>query len=731
MVTIISNTYNELGELVNKDLADGYEDIDYTYNIRGWLTKINNLSDGTQKLFEMDLEYDNAPSGHKTYNGNIGATVWKNPYESMMNRYDYDYDEMNRLKLADYSNGGASNMGFDVTGLLYDLNGNIKTLLRKGNDEYDNPNVTIDNLSYTYASGNKLSKVTDTSGKTAGFKDGTNQTTEYFYDDNGNMKEDRNKGITSITYNHLNLPKKVIFSASKYIEYTYDASGTKLSQKTVDGGTTKVSDYVGGFVYENNELQFLQHDEGRVVAKRNETGVFDGFQYQYHLKDHLGNVRATFKTVLDDPDNYLATFENDAATKDYEKNYFSRYDEVTRINADIFNHTPGTGKSYSTRLNGTGNEIYGLAKSLEVKPGDVVEAEVWAKYLDPSTTGTPGSSFAQLIQDLSNNASTVVVDAISPGESMPSFLGMLGSNGVQNAGAPKAYLNVVVTDLNYQQIGNTIYKQISTEAEEDGNDITHEHLSVSPITITEPGYVYIYLSNETGSRVEVFFDDFTVTHTNTDIVKKDDYYPFGLSFNSYSRPSSTPQTFRFNGKERDETTGWDDFGARMYNPTIGRWNVIDPAADVLEMSSLYVYSLNNPINFVDFDGELPIFINGNTGPDSERGDESYWNKQLLETIKSSGIANPGATNNDWAFFVDGNRGMVSGRNSNFPSRMSNNGGLSAGARKSAGVVAAKADFETILSKLERDPESGKIIEKIQFILIVEVVHLEKVTLRNY
>ncbi|MCH7415703.1 hypothetical protein MM213_19540 [Belliella sp. R4-6] len=57
------------------------------------------------------------------------------------------------------------------------------------------------------------------------------------------------------------------FSTTKYIEYTYDASGGKLSQKTVDGGTTKVSDYVGGFVYEDDNLQFLQHDEGRVVTK--------------------------------------------------------------------------------------------------------------------------------------------------------------------------------------------------------------------------------------------------------------------------------------------------------------------------------------------------------------------------------------------------------------------------------------------------------------------------------
>ncbi|MCH7403894.1 hypothetical protein ACFOUP_06965 [Belliella kenyensis] len=68
-------------------------------------------------------------------------------------------------------------------------------------------------------------------------------------------------GITGFTYNPLNLPSKVTFSASKYIEYTYDASGSKLSQKSVDGGTTKISDYVGGFVYENNKLQFLQHNE--------------------------------------------------------------------------------------------------------------------------------------------------------------------------------------------------------------------------------------------------------------------------------------------------------------------------------------------------------------------------------------------------------------------------------------------------------------------------------------
>jgi len=46
------------------------------------------------------------------------------------------------------------------------------------------------------------------------------------------MASDLNKGITTVTYNHLNLPKKVTFTGTnKFIEYTYDATGTKLQKR--------------------------------------------------------------------------------------------------------------------------------------------------------------------------------------------------------------------------------------------------------------------------------------------------------------------------------------------------------------------------------------------------------------------------------------------------------------------------------------------------------------------
>lgn len=196
-----------------------------------------------------------------------------------------------------------------------------------------------------------------------------------------------------------------------------------------------------------------------------------------------------------------------------------------------------------------------------------------------------------------------MVDAISPGtQAMPVFVG-LGGNGTQNAGAPKAYLNMMVFDKNYQQIGNTLYTQISTAAEEDGTDINHEFIPIWPVTIEQPGYVYIYLSNENGTPVEVFFDDFKVTHIPSDIVQKDDYYPFGGRFNSYS--SGTENKYLYQGKELldDLNLNISDFEARGYDPVIERTWQLDPHADKYPSMSPYSWVANNPILMIDPDGK--------------------------------------------------------------------------------------------------------------------------------
>jgi len=68
----------------------------------------------------------------------------------------------------------------------------------------------------------------------------------------------------------------------------------------------------------------------------------------------------------------------------------------------------------------------------------------------------------------------------------------------------------------------------------------------------------------------------------------------------------------FTGKERDKETGWDYFGARYYNPAVGRWMVVDPLAQHSAQvdKSPYAYTWNNPINLTDPDGRLPTFLWG-------------------------------------------------------------------------------------------------------------------------
>ena len=64
------------------------------------------------------------------------------------------------------------------------------------------------------------------------------------------------------------------------------------------------------------------------------------------------------------------------------------------------------------------------------------------------------------------------------------------------------------------------------------------------------------------------------------------------------------QRYKYNGKELDRLLGleWYDYGARMYDPILCRWNRPDPLADDYLNVSPYVYCLDNPIKFVDPDG---------------------------------------------------------------------------------------------------------------------------------
>ncbi|MBX2898874.1 MAG: RHS repeat-associated core domain-containing protein [Cyclobacteriaceae bacterium] len=109
--------------------------------------------------------------------------------------------------------------------------------------------------------------------------------------------------------------------------------------------------------------------------------------------------------------------------------------------------------------------------------------------------------------------------------------------------------------------------------------------------------------------MEVFFDEFKVTHTKSPVIQTDDYYPFGLTFNSYQRENSTTNQYLYNGKEKQDELGleWLDYGARMYMPELGRWGVVDPLSPQYFRFSPYCYVANNPTILTDPDGKRLVY----------------------------------------------------------------------------------------------------------------------------
>jgi RHS repeat-associated protein len=108
-----------------------------------------------------------------------------------------------------------------------------------------------------------------------------------------------------------------------------------------------------------------------------------------------------------------------------------------------------------------------------------------------------------------------------------------------------------------------------------------------------------------------------IVNDSAQITQKLAYMPFGEDFVdlNYNTPYPPLTPFRFNGKEKDEETGFNYFGARYYYPDWG-WISVDPLAHKYPHLSPYVYCANNPLKYIDPNGMYPKSIlkfNSNLG----------------------------------------------------------------------------------------------------------------------
>jgi RHS repeat-associated protein len=316
---LVHNTYDELGQLISKDVGgqntnnfEGYQKVNYNYNIRGWLTDINditNLSAPNQPidLFAFKINYDqvsnNIQNIEPLFNGNIAETFWRTSSDNTQRQYGYQYDNLNRLLNSVYKKPDIGTINNYNESITYDKNGNIVSLTRYGGLDSQIDTHMIDNLVYSYKNNNanQLVKVADLTNSPLGFDDdssGIDHANDYSYDESGNMTRDTNKNIELIKYNHLNLPVEIVFTTGNKINYLYNASGEKLKKEVFESSSITSTDYLSSFQYMNGVLQLFQTAEGYVnfvsEGTGNESEGRGWFSYVYNYLDHLGNIRLSY-----------------------------------------------------------------------------------------------------------------------------------------------------------------------------------------------------------------------------------------------------------------------------------------------------------------------------------------------------------------------------------------------------------------------------------------------------
>lgn len=678
-VTIVRNTYNEAGDLLLKKIGqkkidnaystDPVESQDHAYNIRGWLAAINKGyvdNAATARQFGMEISYDygfSAPSSGY-FTGNIAGTRWRSAGDNELRAYGYGYDPTKRLLKADftqYTGAWNTSAGIDYSMKLgdgtnastaYDPNGNILKMEHKG--WKPGGSVTVDSLLYTYtANSNQLKNVIDLKNDTAtrlgDFRSSKTYMTElannktiaavdYQYDGNGNMVKDRNKDVgnsanNGINHNFLNLPDQITFrgaggAVKGAIAFTYDATGKKLKKVIQEPGKPdKTALYIGGFLYLNDTLQYLAHQEGQIRYMPAVGSNPAGFQYDYFLKDYLGNVRQVVTEAISNDAYPQLTFEGATGTAEVvqQNTYWENKDGLSinvtgsRTARPAAFGTSNSNGSFSFLIRKSTGAI-GATKLLKVMSGDRIHTSVEYFYTIANANNTPANGIGSLITSLANALiTTSAVPGLikgqpalvtAPLQSNTDIINLLNkpANTSGTNQAPKAYLNILFFDEQFKFDKDN--SQVIPVAYLPNQKGTIDKRLANSLPVKKSGYVYLYYSNESDELV--YFDNFMLTHERGRLLQEAHYYPYGLLMAGISGKSfgNKGNKFLYNSKEMQsgefasgEGLEWYDYGARMYDPQIGRWHTPDPLSKNYADWAPYHYAADNPALFVDPDGK--------------------------------------------------------------------------------------------------------------------------------
>ncbi|MCZ8072421.1 MAG: hypothetical protein O9311_18915 [Cytophagales bacterium] len=608
-------------------------------------------------LQSTEIEARQGPSATDSqvlYNGLITTARWRTDKaegavgDGFKGMYHYTYDEKYQIQEANFSEPVFALNGYQpqgnryrLTNMSYDPNGNIQTLRRfngNGQVQHDfaytykprtNQLQSINGYSnYTY---NAIGQMTvadkteanadqyvdyDVTGKVvAVFKDaGRSQlVTRYAYDDRGfrmaKITYPNGSGEATTTW--------YIRDASGNILSIYQQKGIGIAQGS-EVASTQAAVQKEVPVYGSGKLGTYYPAHSQLADQAgHEAGSTD-----YEVTDHLGNVRALLRTHVNE---YTATLEDDG-TATYtnprvRENVYFKNLWATEKRDPQMNHTSSATmpnsylperSAYLRWVNGqAGNgpqqKSVGPAIALAVKAGDRINASAWARFkVKASYSRAPLQNIIASVLSGQYAYSNGLESITQATNSFAAGLAGLAPNGGDNPNAPSAYLNYILFDNSYARVAAgavQVPQAAGFEEPQRSSGYTNNNLLKfeNAIDVSQPGYLYVWVSNES-EDTEVWFDDLNVVHQTTIVSQATDYETWGGVLREQKwGDMEGGYRWAYQGKyaEKDEETGWEHFELREYDDIRGQWTSMDPKG---QFYSPYIGMGNNPVNGTDPDG---------------------------------------------------------------------------------------------------------------------------------
>ncbi|NDV58947.1 DUF6443 domain-containing protein [Bacteroides sp. 519] len=625
---------------------------------------------------------------------------------------------------ATWGNVTNSYMGYTLSGIT------LTTPIILSATYYDNYSFISKNnvpstLAYTAASGYGVRSTADPKGLPTGTvtaRMGSSGASGYlyasmYYDNRGRMIQSKSTNhLAGLDEEYLNLNftglprnRKLVHTASgkttqtEVYSYLYDHAGRLKTTKHKLNTGTEVT-------LANNTYD----DLGRLKINQKHTHANLKTTFSYNIRSWVKSISSPlFNQTLYYNDSYAGN------TKQYGGNisamswkigtetlrgYRFGYDNLSRM----------TKAEYL--VNGVVNNNYKVPSVTYDKHGNITALERWGK------TASGYGQVDKLSMTYNGNQLTKVVDAAVKTPAVASGLNdfydkdnatdyAYNKNGAMTKDLNKGISNIVYNCLNLpgELTINGATNKYTYAADGRKLKVTHganytdyvgnkvyENGSLKQILVDggyiEAGVYHFYLTDHLGNNR-------VVANSSGTAVQKNHYYPFGMTFGETPNAEQEKQRFKYNGKELDRTGGLNlyDYHARQMDPAIGRFTTVDPLAEKYYSISPYAYCANNPMNSIDIDGRLVIFINGmhnGTG-----GTKKYWGK---DGAFADAVMNHLKDHNP--LYRDGSHGGVGGlfNDNQNPQK-----------RKKYGKEQAKKDAEMIV-KMITDGE-GNIKETIKII----------------